>query len=506
MQDHHTLRGQELSDLASSGSSVTAFVPTTLLPVPEPDVALSLLQHQLTGTRNPPSRPNLSFNFPIFDPNDSPATTPSLRLQAWMQLLQEYPDQEVVKQIVGAIKHGILLGYEGPLQDKSRISQRTLPMTEEGKRHVRMEIEDRLQSGRLVQVNSPREIKLVCSPIGTVPKPNSSKLRTIHHLSHPRRGLSINEGISEEKSAIQYDSLDQLIEFIRCNPGAKLWKADLREAFRTITIGKSQSRLMGFGFEGAYYMECALAFGCRSSPLLFNAFAELLQWLLEKVLHPFTTFSKPSHYLDNFFGATTINSDPYGPVWFFQLLAQALGFTLSVEKIFWNATQLSILGIELDTIKQTASISDDRRQKLIQMCNNLLLGNKKVTLLDMQKMAGHLQFVCRIAPHGRAFMRRLYNSVKVRYKSPLLPLRLSAEAKREISWWRSTLEEWKGMLLLQPSPLVVFHIWTDASSRALGAHAGTAENPTHIMQKDVSRRHRQKPIHFLEAVAVIDAL
>lgn len=473
--------------------------------MPEPDVALSTLLQLLAGIPNPPLRPNLNFKFPIFDVNDSPASTAPLHYQAWQQLLKSYPDRNVVNQILGAIKHGVQLGYEGPLQDSKRLSYRTLPLTNIGRQHIQLEILDRLKSGRLVRVNNAESIGLVCSPIGTVPKPHSNKLRTIHHLSHPRRGLSINDGISPEKAAIRYDNMDTIIDFVRNNPGAKLWKADLREAFRSITVGNSQSRLLGFGFEGLYFMECALAFGCRSSPLLFNAFAELLRWLLEKAMTPFQSFSRPAHYLDDFFGASTTNADPYGPIWLFQLLTRALGFNLSVEKMFWNKTQLSILGIEIDTIKQTAAISEDRQERLVMLCDKLI-SNRKATLHDMQTIAGHLQFVCRIAPHGRAFMRRLYNEVKRGYKSPSSRRRIGKDAINEIKWWRATLLEWNGLTLLQPSPLQVMHIWTDASKRALGAHAGPANRPSHVFVKDVSRRHRSKEIHFLEALAVLEAL
>lgn len=488
-----------------ASSSPTAFVPAKLLPCPEPDTALFLLEQLMHGQTNPPGRPNLDFASPIFNKNDKPAAPPSLRIDAFARLLADYPDQEAVIQILGAIQHGIRLGYSGIFESEGRLSQRNLPLTSQGRKHIQLEIEDRLSSGRLEEVNDPSSIKLVCSPIGTVPKPNSDKLRTIHHLSHPHHGDSINAGIDDHHAQIQYENLDKLLEFVRDNQYANLWKSDLKEAFRSIGIACSQARLMGFHFNNKYYMERTLAFGCRSSPQLFNAFAEMLHWLLEKGLGSYAGNSKPSHYLDDFFGATNNQVDAYAPVWLFQLLASALGFVVSKEKVFWNKTVLSILGIEIDTIQQTASISDKRRQKLIKSCNHFLT-TKKATLLDMQKLAGHFQFVCRIAPHGRAFIRGLHDAVKVRYKSPYKKLRLGRIARQEIGFWRNLISSWDGLTLLQPSPLLVMHIWTDASSRALGAFAGDPLMPSHVLQKDVSRRHRSKPIHFLEALAVLESL
>lgn len=494
-----------LSSSLPGWSSAAAFVPSQLLQCPDPDRALLAVQQYIPQTTIPPARPNLSFSLPIFDPDDVPATTPMLVIRAWEVLLADYPDQEVAQQLLGAIRHGVLLGYSGPLETSSRLSKRNLPMTEREKAHVRTEIIDRVRAGRLAVVPDPQKDQLVCSPIGVVPKPNSTKLRTIHHLSHPRKGDSVNSGITDEHAAIRYESLDNLFAFVRDNPGALLWKADLREAFRSIVLGSSQSRLLGFHFDDTFYKECTLSFGCRSSPVLFNAFAEILHWALDRIFLLFPRFSRPSHYLDDFFGATTSSADAYGPVWLFQTICNALGFVLSPEKVFWNQTTLNVLGIDVDSVAMTAKLSRSRQQKLIQACGKLLAGNR-ADLHEVQTIAGHLQFVCRVTPHGRAFMRRLYNAVKARYKSPFQRRRLGKDARRELEWWKATLHHWEGCTLKEPSPLLVMHIWTDACPRGIGAHAGSSLNPTHILVKDVSRRHRRKAIHFLEAVAVLEAL
>lgn len=491
--------------LNTTGTGVPIFQPCKLITVPEPDASLQILQSLLSITQPPAERPNLSFDQPLFDPNDTPASAPILHHAAWASLLCDYPNREVVKQALGAIKHGVVLGYEGPLVDQGREHQKNLPMEEQDINHVRMEIEDRLKSGRLQIVEDPSQIQLVCSPIGAVPKPGSSKLRTIHHLSHPRSGDSVNSGIGIPMAAISYESLASLCQFIADNPGAKIWKADLREAFRSVIIGSKQSRLLGFSFEGKYYMERALSFGGRSSPRLFNVFAELLHWLHHRLLAHQDQYSDTSHYLDDFFGASDHSADAYWPVYLFQLLCEALGFSLSPEKVFWGSTKLTVLGIELDSIAQTASISLDKKNKLIGLCKQILT-QKKASLLDMQKIAGHLQFVVQIAPHGKAFMRRLYDGVRSRYKHPHHQKKISKEIRRELEWWSHTLSNWNGVTLLQPSPLKAIHIWTDACPRGLGAHLGSASNPSQIFYKEVSRRHRNKSIHFLETLAVLEAI
>ncbi|KAJ1031638.1 hypothetical protein NDA13_002029 [Ustilago tritici] len=392
-----------------------------------PGTAATFLASFLTGPP-PPPRPNTSCDLPIFDPSDTSATDGSLRLQHWSSFLDLYPDPTFAHQLRGALQHGIKLGYDGPLRHNARLEVTNLPMDPADESHLHREIDTRLREGRLRLVQDPTTINLVCSPVGVVPKPHSDKRRTIYHLSHPRRPgsrlPSINEGIHLSFVSIQYENLDTIIEFVRHHQGAHLRKADLEDAFRHIIVAKSDARLMGIRFDGSYFHECALAFGGRSSPFLFNLFAEFLHWI--------TSFALQS------------------------------------------------------------------------LCSRILVCGC-ASLLDLQQVAGHLQFVTRVVPHGRAFLRRLYNAVKAYYKAPFLR-RISKATRNELVWWTSTLVNWDGMSLLQPSPLVVEHIWTDASKRCVGGHWGTMESPRGVFSRELSRRHRQKDIRFLETLVVLDAL
>ncbi|EPQ25619.1 uncharacterized protein PFL1_06926 [Pseudozyma flocculosa PF-1] len=458
----------------------------------------------------PPPRPNTTCALPVFDPADSPATLGSLRAERWEPLLALYPDPEYRAQVLGALRHGIKLGYadDGPLRTATRLDVGNLPMDDEDRVHVRREIAARLAEGRLRLVLNPEAERLVCSPLGVVPKPNSDKRRTIYHLSHPRLPAalpSVNAGIVDSFVRIEYESLDKLLDFVRDNPSASLWKADLEDAFRHVITCLADARLMGISFDGEHYKECALAFGGKSSPWLFNLLAEFLHWLAELLLQPKAHVASPvSHYLDDFFGATAAGTDPFRPVALLSLAAEALGFKISAKKTFWNRTRLEVLGVDVDSVAQTASVTPERRARLIALCERML-ARGRASLLELQRVAGHLQFVTRVAPHGRAFLRRLHDAAKAHRAAPW-GRRLSSAAKAELRWWVGTLHTWDGVSLLQPSPFVVEHVWTDASKRLIGGHCGLAERPSAVFSHELPRKHRSKDIRFLEALAVLEAL
>ncbi|SPO26496.1 uncharacterized protein UTRI_04085 [Ustilago trichophora] len=476
-----------------------------------PDSASTFLSALLSGTP-PLPRPNTLCERPIFDATDVPATVGTLQLRYWSQFLDLYPDQAFATQLRGALRHGVKLGYNGPLRHNARPDVNNLPMDSADEQHLCREIEARMQEGRLRHVANPSDARLVCSPVGVVPKPHSDKRRTIYHLSHPRkpgaRLPSVNDGIHLSFVTICYESLDAIMEFICEHPSASLWKADLEDAFRHVIVSESDARLMGIHFDGRHYQECALAFGGRSSPFLFNLFAKFLHWLttfaLQSVTPSSTSHSEVSHYLDDFFGASDASANPATPVQVLSLASAALGFRISRKKTLWDTTRLEVLGIELDSVAQTASITHQRRQRILQLCGRIV-DRGRASLLELQQVAGHLQFVTRVAPHGRAFLRRLYDAVRSHYKAPF-GRRISKATRSELLWWIDTLNTWDGVSLLQPSPLVVEHVWTDASKRCIGAHLGTMDEPVAAFSHELARRHRRKDIRFLEALAVLEAL
>ncbi|CCF48006.1 uncharacterized protein UHOR_12559 [Ustilago hordei] len=347
---HHDLSGQTqvqlvdtvVDDMSPRQTQVRHLtsVPAAL-DVPSADWCLSLLfdlrQHL------PPVCPNTTLELDAFDPTTSPARIGSMQLQlpAWERLLLDYPDKCYCMQMAGMIQHGCLLGYDGPLcQANHRIAN--LPIDADGHAHLRHEITTRLAEGRLTVV--PATSALVESPIGVIPKPRSVKLRTIHHLSHPQHPASlalssVNASINPSFVRIQYESVHQLVDFVRSNPNCLLWKGDLEDAFCHVVMAESDAYLLSFQYDGVCYCENALTFGGSSSPFLFNLVAEFLHWVVASCL-PNTW--PVNHYLDDTFGTVPAEAAHLAllPVHTLALASTALGLRLLVKKTFTNLTHL----------------------------------------------------------------------------------------------------------------------------------------------------------------------
>ncbi|SAM85701.1 uncharacterized protein UBRO_20187 [Ustilago bromivora] len=425
------------------------FVPQGIIDIMSSSAA-TLLAFLLTGTP-PPCRPNTTCHLPIFDALNAPATISSLNLTLWLSVPNLHMDQD-------------------------------------NELHLCQEIEARLLEGRLRPVQDPACLNLICSPVGIVPKPHSSKCWTIYHLSHPHRPgshfPSINASILPSFVSIRYKNLDVIINFICQNLGTHLWKANLEDTFCHIIVADSDARLMGIHFDSSYYQECTLAFGGCSSPFLFNLFAEFLHWLTSFTLNSVSpaphTHLGVSHYLDDFDGASEPGTHPAVPIQILSLVTAALGFRLSRHKTVWDTTCLEILSIELNSVAQTASITDNCCQQILQLCL-CILEHRCVSLLELQQVAGHLQFITQVVPHGCAFLCCLYDVNKAPFSR-----RLNKGACNELSWWRSTLAAWDSVSLLQPSPLVIEHLWTDTPKWCVGGHWGTMMSPKGVFSRELS--------------------
>ncbi|SYW82387.1 uncharacterized protein UBRO2_04509 [Ustilago bromivora] len=279
---------------------------------------------------------------------------------------------------------------------------------------------------------------------------------------------SVNASIPPGFIRIQYEGLQDLLAFVSQNPGFLLWKGNLEDAFQHIVTAKHDMHLLSFSYDSICYHENVLTFRGSSSPWLFNLVTKSLHWLVAACL---PTDWPVNHYLDDTFSTVPVSHTAHTllPVHTLALAVNALGLQLSPKKTFGASTKLEVLGVEIDTVAQTIGITDDQHHHILAQCRSLMQ-HHSADLLDMQQIAGLLQFVSQVFLCRKAFLRCLYNAT------------------------RCTL------------PSKSAHIWTDACPKGYGGYLGLDTSPTAVFAKTVPHRHHKKNIHFLEALTVLEAL
>jgi hypothetical protein len=372
-------------------------------------------------------------------------------------VFSQYPDPTVLPQILRAIRYGLHLGYSGP---RFRLLGPNNKSALDNPEPILANLATEIQAGRTFGPFSvPPFPNFRSSPLGTAPKPNG-KFRRTHDLSwpHDSSSRSVNSSINKDQFDLAYSSVDDVIdEIIRLGPGCLLSKSDLDAAFRHCLVRPEDWELLGFSWNGQYYYDAFLPFGLRSSPFLYNIFAELLHWAGLLALIAFIR-----HYVDDFIFVEPNISTPTALATFIPV-ATVLGFSINPDKNEGPCTALSFTGIHLNTASMIASLPVSKLEECRRKVN-LLYNCRSCTKRSLLSLIGSLAHAAKVLRPGRAFLRRFIDAAhSVRRLSHFVPL--SSSLYEDLAWWAHFLPLWNGASFMN------WHPWTAASS--IGLHFAT---------------------------------
>ena len=215
---------------------------------------------------------------------------------------------------------------------------------------------------------------------------------------------NVNHGIAPEICSLSYSSVDQAaVIMARLGQDSLLAKIDIAHAYRNVPIHPSDRRLLAMQWDGSIFVDTVLPFGLCSTPKIFSALADTLEWIFRH-----NDVSHVLHYLDDFFTAGASHSaqcknnlDQIIP------LCKKLGFPLATDKIEGPSSQLVFLGIVLDSHKMEMRLPEDKLSNLTSTVS-LWLNKSVSTKRDLLSLIGHLGYATQVI-NGR--FRRGYLKV-----------------------------------------------------------------------------------------------
>ena len=292
--------------------------------------------------------------------------------------------------------------------------------------------------------SKPFSSDCVVSPLQVVIKDSTSKPRIVHDLSFPER-FSVNDGISNDtflndSFELRLPGVDRLTEFIReKGKGCHIFKTDLRRAFRQIPVDPADIPLLGFQVNDLLYFHVVLPFGLRSAVLICQRTTKAVVFILAK------DNALVDVYIDDFFGAATVEEAPfvYNRLSF---LLRELGLEISPEKCFEPSTRMVCLGIIFDTELLIISVPEDKIVKLKEeLCT--WLSRLTFTKRQLQSLLGKLSYVTACVQPGRIFMNRLLNVLRS-FTSRKQRLPVTMEMRNDIFWWLQFLDLYNGVSVI----------------------------------------------------------
>lgn len=434
---------------------------------------------------------------------DSKSVKSPLRFEAWSAGLQDHPDREFVKLLLDGIVHGVDIGYKGP---RIHRVHNNWPSVEEHRLELESIILQDILRGRVLgPFNAPPTSGFMGNPLGAFTKKRSSKVRVIHDLSWPPE-RSVNDYISRDQFTLQYIKFDDIVSVVK-NQGRNSFmaKLDLESAFKHVLVKKEQWEVLGFtlkdicenGLEKLrYYMCTCLPFGLRSSPKLFDIYAQGLEYIMLK-----NGVTYVCHYADDSFTVSHDYATCKRNLNIMLETCSTLGLSVQYSKLIKPSTCVEMLGIIIDSELMQLRISNER---LSCIKNELLLWShkKSCTKRQLLSLIGKLEFLCRVVRHGRSFLRRL---IELSKKVKLLhhKLRLNCSAKCDIKWWVDLMPRFHGISMMYDENWISsdkLQLWTDASDHGIGC----VYKNQYIYQR-FDDNMRQKPIAWRELFAIVTA-
>ena len=206
------------------------------------------------------------------------------------------------------------------------------------------------------------------------------------------------------------------------------------------------------------YVDRALPFGLRSAPKIFSAVADMMAWVLHRAgIQHFL------HYLDDFLFFVSPNSKEGALILDLACKTFALlGIPVSAHKTEGPTCCITFLGLLLDSVAGELWLPADKIHRLRELLREWS-GKKSCTRRQLESFLGHLSHATTVVRPGRTFLRELFRQLH-HAREPHHFVRLSAGARADILWWKCLLHLWSGHSFF-PSPVVAYHVYSDASGR-----------------------------------------
>ncbi len=123
-------------------------------------------------------------------------------------------------------------------------------------------------------------------------------------------------------------------------------------------------------------------------------------------------------------------------------LFNRLGVPLAPEKIVGPTTELTYLGIVIDTEKMELRLPEDKLNSLLTQIKDWHI-KRKCTKRELLSLICKLSFASKGIPSGRTFLRRLIDLAKscshLNHR-----VSLNRDARNDILWWKEFLPSWNG--------------------------------------------------------------
>lgn len=365
-------------------------------------------------------------------------------MEALDRLLKEtnFPESDR-NFLVSGFSTGFSLGYQGPVNRQTLSPNHRLRA---GTPTVLWnKIMKEVQLGRMSGPHlSPPYPNFIQSPVTLITKKGSESLdplentRLIFDLSYPR-GESLNDYTPKDLKSVEYPLFDKSIRMcLKEGKSCYLSKTDCKSAFLMLPLAPDQFKWVIMKCRhpstGVEYFFClkTVCFGSGTSCFLYMKLSNALAHIFRK-----KTGGEISNLLDDFLTCKRDKEGCNAYLKAFMDICAEINLPLAMEKTCYACQVIVFLGLLINTRRQTISVPIDKVERGKRELD-IVIRSRKITVHQLQKLTGLLNFFCRAVVPGRAFTRRLYAKMSGLQKHH--HLRVDREMRADCGTWLQFLK------------------------------------------------------------------
>jgi hypothetical protein len=239
-----------------------------------------------------------------------------------------------------------------------------------------------------------------------------------------------------------------------CPTPAWFVKLDISSCFLSFPIHPDDLQYFMCKADGDYYQWLCMVFGLKSAPRIASLLLDVVSSALADAGVEHT------RYLDDFFIVASTAERAWASAHAAAAIIKDFGLALAPDKVEGPLQRLEFLGIVVDSLQQTLSISEERRGELMALLAEFK-GRRWSSIQKLQSLLGKLSFAATVLPGARPFMRRIIDRIAGR-SSGKIPL--GAAFKADITYWQSHLDSWNGTAKWRSVRTSPFVFASDAST------------------------------------------
>ena len=276
-------------------------------------------------------------------------------------------------------------------------------------------------------------------------------------------------------------------------------KFDVESAYRNVPVHPSDCHLLGVKWRNQYYVDLALPFGLWLAPFIFNAIADMVEWIL---VH---SYQIPDllYYLDDFMTVSPPESSQCAHNLSTAIaVCKRLCLPLHPGKCVGPSTVLVVLGIELDSVSQVARLPAEKLLALKELIT-LWLTWKWCNRQDLESPIRHLHQAAKVGWPERTFLHCMIDLLRC-FQRRDHPFCLNREFQLDLLWWHHFFSD-RHHISFWLFPGLVPEGEDEVSSDAAGSLGYAAYLKNYWFEGSLAPSQQQQSIAYKELFPVVIA-